>query len=161
MQANNIKMHLVTLLEFSRYSFAGIGFYLAYNSNISMEHSLSILLLLVVVPLAGFTGIESIFLSRQTAKSKGREEGSAYQIQSGMNNLAISLTALIVWYWQWGIHASLTILFVLLIFFSLSSVNHSIEFITKSEKNLIHLLRPLLTLVLIAACLPIIIKVLT
>ena len=116
------------------------------------------LILWIVIPLAGITGIESVFFPTASAISKDREVGSAYQTQSGMNNLAIAITGGIVWFWQWGTSASMAVLFVLYIFFILSSINHLFEFITKRQKNLIHLARPLLTILLIVASVPILLN---
>lgn len=152
----------IKALEIGRCIFAGLGFYLAYHyyyQNI-YQIALSALLLFVVVPLSGLTGLESIFFSKAAAEAKGREIGSSYQIQSGLNNLAIAITALIVWFSRWNIYASLTVLFIMLIFFLLSAINHAVEFIIYGNKKSIHLLRVIFTLIMIGASLPIILKVL-
>ncbi|MCF6777328.1 hypothetical protein L3V83_12225 [Thiotrichales bacterium 19X7-9] len=151
-----LKAKLVKYFESLRYILAAIGFYLAYQPNNTTYESIACLVLWVVIPLAGLTGLESVLLSKETAISKGREVGSAYQIQSGLNNLATAITAFIIWYFQWGIKASITIIFVLYIFFILSSINHSIEYIKQENKKLIHLFRPMITLILILVSLPII-----
>lgn len=158
MMSHTFKTSMVPLFEWLRYGLAATGFFLAYNPALPIEQSLSILVIFVVFPLAGLTGLESIILAEETALAKGRETKSAYQTQSGMNNLATALTALVVWYWQWGVHAYLTIIFALLFFFSLSAINHSYEFFVSSNRKGIHLMRPILTCTLIAAFLPLISK---
>jgi len=154
-------MNIIKLLELARFTLAGIGYYLAYQPGITLEHSFNYLLLLVVIPLAGLTGLESVCFSDLTAQSKGREIGSAYQVQSGINNLAIAITAFMVWFWQWGLFASLTIIMVLLTFFALSSINHTVEYVTARERKAIHLMRPVLTLMIIAATIPLIYNLLS
>ncbi|TNF69764.1 MAG: hypothetical protein EP298_02155 [Gammaproteobacteria bacterium] len=151
-----LKAKLVKYFESLRYILAAIGFYLAYQPNNTSAEAIAYLVLWAVVPLAGLTGLESVFLSNETAIAKGREAGSAYQIQSGLNNLATAITAFIIWYFQWGMKASVTIIFVLYIFFILSSINHSIEYFRQENKKLIHLFRPMITLILILVSLPII-----
>ena len=101
--------------------------------------------------------MQSVLFSRASAISMGREVGSYYQIQSGLNNLATAFTAMIVCFLNWGVYAELTILFVALIFFGLSAINHFIEYLKEDNKRIIHLLRPIFASLLIIACIPIII----
>lgn len=157
----NIKFRLITLFELLRYFSVGIGFFLIYRPNISETEALNTLLLLIVIPLAGLTGLESLCLGNASAQAKGREIGSAYQTQSGLNNLSTAITAWVVWYWQWGKQASITVLLVLLIFLMLSSLNHTYEYVVHKNKKQIHWMRPLLTLGLILACIPLIIRTLS
>jgi hypothetical protein len=156
------KFFMVKLLEIMRNSFAIFGFYLAYVYYAEAQYNSALLMLIVfvVIPLTGLTAIESIFFSNMAAKAKGREIGSPYQIQSGLNNLAVAITALIVWLFNWGVYANLTVLFVALIFFALSSINHAVEFFRQGNKKIVHLMRPILSLLLVLAALPIISKTL-
>jgi hypothetical protein len=150
------------ILEIVQSSLAGFGFYFAYVHYAQNEYvvALHILIIFVVIPLAGFTGLGSVLFSDAAAKAKGREVGSAYQIQSGMNNLAVAITAIIILYFKWGVYAELSVLFVSLIFFSLSAINHAVEFFKQGNKKIIHLMRPIFSLLLVLASLPIIMKVL-
>lgn len=159
---SNMKDKFIQGLEFLRNSCAGVGFYLAYIHYFKKEYpaALHVLILLVVIPLSGLTGLESVLFSNAAAKAKGRDIGNPYQIQSGLNNLAIAITAMIVWYFQWGIFANLTVLFVMLIFFSLSAINHAVEFFIQGNKKIIHLMRLILSLFLVLASLPIILRIL-
>ena len=104
-----MQMNIVKTFEYLRYIFVTIGLYMAYAS-IGNAESFTYLLLLVIVPLSGLTGLESILFSQATAKAKDREQGSAYQIQSGLNNLSIAITAIMVWWQSWGIRANMTII---------------------------------------------------
>ncbi len=153
-------MLILKLIELARYICVGVGFYLAYQTSMSPGAAIHILVIFITVPMAGLTGIESVFFSAGSAQAKGRELASAYQVQSGMNNLALAITAFIVWYWQWDVHADLSVLLVLLIFFCLSSLNHAYEYFFTSNNKLIHLLRPIATLLLVGGCIPLILKVL-
>ncbi len=148
-------LNLTQLLEWLRYLCAALGFYFAYQPNMNAIAGMHSLLLWVVIPLAGLTGVESLLFSEKAAHAKQREIGSAYQIQSAMNNLAIAITSVIIWRWQWGFYAELAMLFTLFIFFILSSIQHAYEFLFTPKKQLIHLLRPILTIILITATIPI------
>ncbi len=150
-QINSIS---IKLFEIARYVLVAIGFYLAYLPNQTLTDSTRLLVLWVVVPIAGLTAIESLFFKDLTAVAKGRETGSAYQVQSGLNNLAIALTGLVVVALDWGLKANQTILIVLLIFLCLSAMNHTFEFFYSKHRQIIHLLRPLFSMVLVCACIP-------
>ena len=158
---SNIKTRLIVIFELARYVCVSFGFFLSYQPNVTATEILNTLLLLVVIPLAGLTGLEAIFIGAASAKAKKREIGSTYQTQSGLNNLSTAITAWLVWYLQWGKQASLTVLFVLLTFLILSSMVHTYEYFIKKNKQLIHLIRPLLTTGLILACIPLIIRTLS
>lgn len=150
------------ILEITQSTLAGLGFYFAYMHYAQNEYlvALHFLIIFVVIPLTGFTGLASVFFSDVAAKSKGREVGSPYQIQSGINNISVAMTAIIILYFKWGVYAELSVLFVSLIFFSLSSINHAVEFFKQGNKKVIHLMRPIFSLLLVLASLPIIIRVL-
>lgn len=154
--------NIVKLFEISRTLCAAIGFYIAYVYYFSHEYfvALNILIIFLVIPLTGITGIESIFFADVSALSKGWTTKSPYQIQSGINNIAIALTAIIILVLKWNIYSQLTILFVTLIFFTLSAINHSVSFFKQKNKKKIHILRPIFSLLMILASMPIIIQIL-
>lgn len=157
LNANNL---IIKLFEIIRNGCAGIGFYLAYIHYFNSEYhaALHILLILLIIPLAGLTGLESVLFSDAAARAKGWDTGSPYQIQSGINNIAIAITAIIILYFKWNVYADLSMLFVTLIFFSLSAINHTVSFFKQENKKFIHLLRPICALLMVLASLPIIIK---
>ena len=59
------------------------------------QHQLHILMPFVVIGLSGLTGIESLFFGKAAVELTGYTQ-SAYQRQSGLNNLAVAITAILV-----------------------------------------------------------------
>lgn len=145
---------MIKLLEWFRWTAVAIGFYVAYQPQLPKEAVMNALLLWVLIPIAGTTGIESIFFASASAISKNREVGSAYQTQSGLNNLAVAITGFLVWYCHWGVYASLAVLMVLYIFLTMSSIYHVIEYFNPHKRRIIHLARLLLTTMLLVGSLP-------
>ena len=84
-----------TLCELFRWIGAGTGIFLAFLIPNDPSRQLDLLCVWVVVPIAGLTGIESVFFSSAAAKQSGYEKGSAYQRQSGLSNLALALTEIL------------------------------------------------------------------
>ena len=153
MSLHTPKYRWIRIMEWLRWSFVTVGFYIAYQ-NLG-TNSIFWLCCMVMLPLTGFTALESLFLAQASAVYKNRETGSAYQIQSAFNNLATALTAVIVMVFSLGSTAQLTVCLVAMLFFSLSSINHLIEFI-KENKAKHHLARFLSTLILVGFSIPII-----
>ena len=107
---------IIRLFEVLRYLFAAVAFYLAYLPTTTPSDALRYLVVFLVIPMAGLTALESLCCSNATAGAKNREVGSAYQIQSGLNNLSTAVTALFVLYFNLGTQAQLTVLMVMLFF---------------------------------------------
>jgi hypothetical protein len=147
---------LVKGFEILRIVLSALGFYLAYSET-SHTQALFWIIALVIIPLSGLTGLESLLFSSAAAKQKGREV-SPYQIQSAMNNLAVAITAIIILILNWGAQAKITIIAVSLVFFLLSAVQHAREAIQlkqqQSEKQKIHWQRVILSIILCAAIAP-------
>lgn len=156
-----MKQKIVTSFEIARYVGIFFGIYFGYACGDSPQEILHVLVPWLVISVVGLTGIEGMFLSDAAAESMGRQPGSPYQIQSGMNNLAVAITALLVWIFNWGIYADLTILFVLLIFLFLSAINHAREMFANKNYKIKNILRPIITIVLIVYLLPLIISALS
>lgn len=156
-----MKQKIVTSFEIARYVGIFFGIYFGYAFGDSPWEILHVLVPWLVISVAGLTGIEGIFLSDTAAESMGRQPGSPYQIQSGMNNLAVAITALIVYLFNWGIYADLTILFVLLIFLFLSAINHAREIFVYKNYKFKNILRPIITIALVIYLLPLIISALS
>ena len=146
-------------LEIARWGCVIIGFQLAYAKGASPQDQLHILMPWLVIPLAGLTGLESIFLSKSASSITGYTP-SAYQRQSGFNNLAMAITAVFVFLFRWGTHAEATVLFTLLIFLCLSALNHAYSILKEKNMSVQNLLRPGLTLALLVFTLPIVLKAL-
>ena len=153
MSLQGSKYRWIRIMEWLRWSFVAVGFYIAYQ-NLN-ANSIFWLCCMVMLPLTGFTALESLFLTQASAEYKNRETGSAYQIQSAFNNLATALTAVIATVFSLGNTAQLTVCLVAMLFFSLSSINHLIEFIKEKETKH-HLVRFLSTLILLGFSIPII-----
>ncbi|WP_051305791.1 DUF6790 family protein [Desulfogranum mediterraneum] len=148
---------ICSMLEGARWLSAVIGIQLSYYFGNSAAEQLHLLSGWLVIPIAGLSGIESLLL----AETAGRLSGygtSPYQRQSGLNNLALALTGIAVYLFNWGSTAELTILTTLLLFLFLSGCNHAWSFLREGNLAGKNMARPLLTLVLIASCLPILIK---
>ena len=85
---------------------------------------------------------------------------SAYQIQSGLNNLATALTALLVFVLDWGRYADATVVSVMLIFFTFSAINHTATAIREKNFKPVNLMRPVMVLLLMGVLLPPMVKAL-
>lgn len=130
---------------------AGIFFsYLAGNGD--PKTTMHYLSLIVPVVMAGLTGIEGLFFGKAASEAIGRTADPRYQKQSGGANLAFALTAILVFACNWGLYADATILIATLLFFILSAAVHTWEIFAMNNRTLKNALRPLLTLLLIAAC---------
>jgi hypothetical protein len=111
----------------------------------------------LVIPMAGLTGIESIFLA-DAARSQSGYAASPYQRQSGINNVALALTAILIFFFSWGTGAELAVISVLLFFLLLSGSNHAWSAWKEGNHTIKNLLRPLMSLILILSCLPILVR---
>ena len=76
----NIQKKIVKCFEFIRIGLCALGFFLAYSHSFSSK-ALFWLVALVVIPLSGLTGLESLIFAKAAAQQKGRAV-SPYQIQS-------------------------------------------------------------------------------
>ena len=141
--------------------FAGViaGFALALQFGHTPQAQMHILMPWIVVSLAGLTGIESVFFGKAAAELSGYTP-SAYQRQSGFNNLAVAIVALLVFFLKWGAFAEVAVLSILLIFLFLSACNHAWSAIREQNLNTRNLLRPIMTAVIISATLPFILRAL-
>ncbi len=149
---------MTRFIEYLRITLVTLAFFMAYT--VPVANALFWLVALMVLPLTGLTAIESLFFSKQAASDKQWQQGSPYQIQSALNNLATALTAIVVLAFKLGQQAQLTICLVALFFFALSSLNHLRDYIIGKSLS-IHLQRFIMTVILWAASAPILYKALT
>lgn len=147
-----------SFFELIRVISAGTGIFLAFLIPNDPERQLNVLCLWVVVSLAGLTGIESVFFGQAAAEHSGYEKGSAYQRQSGLSNLALALTTLLIYILDWGLQAKVSLLIVLLVFLSFSSINHAYSALREHNTSLRNFFRPILTLLLLAMVIPFLLK---
>ncbi len=135
-----------------------MGYQLALWFGRNPHEQLHILVPWIVISIAGLSGLESLFLGEAATKLTGFAPGRAYQRQSGMNNLALALTALLVLLFNWGTYAELAVLSTLLIFLLLSSCNHAWTALREHNRAIKNFFRPIMTIALIVIVLPFIIR---
>ena len=144
------------LLEAARWIGVAAGFALAFGHGTEPRERLHLLAPWLVGSLAGLTGIESVFLGEAAARLTGYAP-SAYQRQSGMNNLALAAAALLACGLDWGVAADVAVTSALLIFLSLSAANHLWSAWREGNLRPRSLTRPAATAGLIAATLPLLV----
>lgn len=151
------KTTLCNAFEISRWVCVIIGIQASYFWGSSPAEQIHILAPWLVIPMAGLTGLESVFLGDAARKQSGYA-ASPYQRQSGINNLALAITAILVSVFSWGTGAELAVITVLLVFLLLSGSNHAWSAWKEGNHTVKNLLRPLMSLILILSCLPILLR---
>ncbi|HQQ12135.1 MAG TPA: hypothetical protein PK855_03180 [Bacteroidales bacterium] len=104
----------------------------------------------VVVAIAGISGIEGLVFGKKAALAKGYETGSNYQKQSSFALLSFAAGAVLVYFINWGLEAELTVLFIFLFFFTLSAGNHGLEAIKHKNFKWQNVNRPFILLLMVA-----------
>ncbi len=136
-------------LEIIRWASVPVGIFFAFLWGSNPVEQFSILTAFTVITIAGLTGIESIFFSQTASEQSGYGDGTAYQRQSGANNIALAITASLVYIFGWGFYAQLTVMSVLIIFLALSGTNHTYSAIKEGNTSKKNLYRPLMTIILL------------
>lgn len=150
-----------SIFEIARWGGVAMGFFFAFYWGNNPAEQFTILTVFVVSFVAGLTAIESLLFSKEASESTGYEGGRAYQRQSAVNNLALAIVALLSFYLSWGVFASAAVMSVLLVFLSLSAVNHLYSAVKENNKVAKSYLRPILTVLLILVVLPVMIPALS
>jgi hypothetical protein len=135
------------ILEISRLAGVAIGIFLAIYWGNNPVQQFSIVTAFAVIFIAGLTGIESIFFGESASEQSGYTGGRGYQRQSGANNLALAITAILVYLLGWGYFAQLAIMSVLIIFLALSGTNHAYSAIIEGNHSIKNMSRPIMTIV--------------
>jgi len=144
------------ILDITRIVLVGAAFYFGYQVGFAGETQydaagqLHIMVPLVIVAIAGLSGIEGLFFGRQAAEAKGYEVGSNYQKQSAFALISFTVTAVLVFFLGWGLLAELTILFVFMFFFLMSAANHAVNAIKNHNYTWQNINRPFLILLVMA-----------
>lgn len=145
---------IIQLLDIFRILLVGISFYFGYSIGFEETYNpiaqLHFMIPIVIVAVAGISGLEGLILGKQAAIAKGYEVGSNYQRQSAFALLSYAFGAIFVYFANWGIRAELTILFVFLFFFSLSAGNHTLDVIRHKNYKWQNINRPFILLLLLA-----------
>ncbi len=154
-------MKISRVLEMARFAGAFVGFWLAFKNRSDPTLAFHYLSVWVVASIAGIAAIESLFFPKQAAAASGYSDPGPYQRQSGINNLAVAIMSLVVFFLHWGTEAEAAISLVLFIFLSLSAINHAFSWSRDGNRSWRGFTRPLGTLVLLAAVLPFMFRALT
>jgi len=145
---------LITILEILRIVAVGAAFYfgysIGYENGYQPEVQLHLMIPVIIVAIAGFSGLEGLFFGKKSATAKGFETGSNYQKQSAIALLSYAFIAILVYIFDWGIKSELTILFAFMFFFFFSAINHAFVAITQKNYKWANINRPFLTLLMIA-----------
>lgn len=145
---------LIQLLDIIRILLVGIAFYFGYSIGFEGTYNpiaqLHFMIPIVIIAIAGISGLESLIWGKKAAEAKGYEVGGNYQKQSGFSLLSYAFGAIFVYFANWGIKAELTILFVFFFFFILSASNHAIEAIRNKNYKWQNINRPFILLLLLA-----------
>lgn len=145
---------IVRILEPARWLGVVLGFQMAFSAGATPQERFPLLAVWVVASIAGLTGIESVFFSQAAAERSGFGHGGRYQIQSGLNNLALAGTALAAFFLDWGLGAMAAVTTALLLFVGMSGVNHLLSAVNDGNTGVRNLMRPVGALLLIACVLP-------
>ncbi|MFH1983006.1 MAG: DUF6790 family protein [Pseudomonadota bacterium] len=149
-----MKKQIAAAMEWIRPIGLSVVFFLAYYFGKNPAEILHIMGPFTVIVMAGTISFESLVLGEIASAKIGYAPNREYQIQSGLNNLATALTAAMVFVLDWGKYADATVLSVYLIFQLLSGCNHARTIITEKNLSRTNVLRPILSLVLLAALVP-------
>jgi len=144
---------LIKILDIIRIALVGIAFFFGYSIGFGEIYDpiaqLHFMTPIVIIAIAGISGIEGLFFGEKAALEKGYETGSNYQKQSAFALLSYAFGAIVVYISNWGIKAELTILFVFFFFFTLSAINHGLEAIRHKNYKWQNINRPFLLVLLL------------
>jgi hypothetical protein len=144
----------IKIFEILRWVGVFIGIFLAFYYGQTPEQQFNIMFVWITVSLAGLTGI-NLFFGKTSSEYSGYMSESGFKRQSGINLLALAITALIVYFLNWGILAESAVMIILLIFLVFNSINHVYSAVLEGAKNKINILRPVMTLILLIVVLPV------
>jgi hypothetical protein len=123
-----------------------IGFAHGYDPFVQLHFMIPV----IIVAIAGISGLEGLLFARKSAELKGFETGSNYQRQSAIAMLSFAFGAILVYFCNWGIKAELAIFLTFMFFFSFSALNHAIDAVQHRNYKWQNINRPFITLLLIA-----------
>lgn len=145
---------IIKILDILRILMVGVAFFFGYSIGFSdgynPEAQLHFMIPIVILAIAGISGLEGLLFGKQAALAKGYETGSNYQKQSAFALLSYAFGAVLVYLADWGIYAELTILFVFFFFFTLSAFNHALEAIRHKNYKWQNINRPFILIMLLA-----------
>jgi hypothetical protein len=146
--------NLLKLLDILRVTGVTVAFYWGYQIGFAETYNpiaqLHFMIPVIIVAVAGLSGLEGLFFAKKSAELKGFEVGSNYQRQSAIALLSYAVIAVVVYFYNWGIKAELTILFTFIFFFFFSAINHGINAVKNKNYRWQNVNRPFITFILIA-----------
>lgn len=149
-----MKQMLTTMMEWVRPIAIALAYFFAEYFGTDAISKFHILGPAVVIAMSGTVALESLFLGEIASAKVGYRPDRAYQVQSGLNNLATALTAIIVLVMNWGRYADATVVCAMLLFFTLSAGNHVATALKEHNFKPVNLMRPLMVLILMGFLLP-------
>jgi hypothetical protein len=155
------KKKLSAMMEWLRPTCIGLVIFFAYYLGKDAILRFHIMGPFTVMLMSGTVAFESLFLGEAASEKIGYAPHRAYQIQSGLANAAMAITALLVYVLDWGRYADATIVTAMLMFFTFSAANHVATAIMERNIKPVNVLRPVMALLLIGFLLPYMIKALT
>lgn len=151
-------MQINKLIECLRVGGVVFGITLAYRPSADPATAFSLLAVTAIVSIAGLTALEALFFGSGAARLSGYRDAGPYQRQSGLNNLALALAAVWVWWRGWGLHAEAALFLVLLTFLTLSGLNHTFSAGRDGSLQLRSFSRPMATAMLLATVVPVMLR---
>ncbi|MBU1642255.1 hypothetical protein KKE54_02745 [bacterium] len=145
---------LSTMMEWLRPGGIVVIYFFAQYLGTDAISEFHILGPIVVILMSGTVAFESLILGVAGSEKIGYTPNRAYQVQSGLNNLATAVAALLVFVLDWGLYADATVVTVMLLFFSFSAVNHTVTAIREHNMKTVNLMRPIMALLLLGLLLP-------
>ena len=139
---DNLRILIVCATFFFGYR---IGFAHGYDPIAQLHFMIP----LIIIAVAGISGVEGLFFAKMSAEMKGFEVGSNYQRQSAISQMSYASVALLVYILSWGIKAELTIFFAFIFFLVFSAVNHSVDAIIRKNYKWQNINRPIFVLLLL------------
>jgi hypothetical protein len=153
-----MKSKLAIIIEWLRPCGVVFGFLIAEFYSTDAVSKFHILGPFITAVMCGTVGLESLLLGEAASAKIGYTPNREYQIQSGLSDLAMAVTAIIVYVLNWGRFADAAITTVMLMFFTFSAVNHTATIIRDKNMKTANLMRPILTILLLLFLLPAMIK---
>jgi hypothetical protein len=138
------------LIEALRFIFVFVGFWVSLSKN-NPQVIFTTFAPIIILSMSGLTALQLLFLNKDPVV--GYVAVPRYQIQSGLNLLALFLATLIAWWLNWGTMAYAALMSVTLLFFGLSGINHAASAIYDRNYTKLNLMRPFLSLVFIVGVL--------
>lgn len=132
-----------------------VAFFFGYqigfeDDTYNLANQLHFMIPLVILAIAGISGLEGLLYGDKAAEAKGYEKGSKYQKQSAIALLSYTFMAIVVYFAKWGTLAELTVFGSFIFFFVFSGYVHAVSAIRDKNLTWQNVNRPFITLMLIA-----------